>query len=148
MDDGKGLNNWDVFSHKKNGLIDDGSNGDVSVDEYHRYQVGIIIISCYSHYAYAHCQINLNIGKKKTMGIRNMLILWLLMESRATSFPFPGQESSQVSIYIFVNAFCLYVVRERKAAKQLPSFDRKRNICRREIRCCKFGRDSLLQQTH
>ncbi|XP_076886142.1 beta-glucosidase 45-like [Bidens hawaiensis] len=34
--DGKGLNNWDVFSHKP-GNIADGSNGDVAVDHYHLY---------------------------------------------------------------------------------------------------------------
>ncbi|XP_014506784.1 beta-glucosidase 46 [Vigna radiata var. radiata] len=38
--DGKGLSNWDVFSHTA-GSIDDGSNGDVSVDQYHRYQEDI-----------------------------------------------------------------------------------------------------------
>ncbi|KAI3881907.1 hypothetical protein MKX03_021276 [Papaver bracteatum] len=34
--DGKGLNNWDVFTHKS-GRIIDGSNGDISVDHYNRY---------------------------------------------------------------------------------------------------------------
>ncbi|KAI3971949.1 hypothetical protein MKX01_030150 [Papaver californicum] len=34
--DGKGLNNWDVFTHKS-GKIIDGSNGDISVDHYNRY---------------------------------------------------------------------------------------------------------------
>ncbi|KAF3451692.1 hypothetical protein FNV43_RR07788 [Rhamnella rubrinervis] len=34
--DGKGLSNWDVFTHKP-GKIIDGSNGDVAVDHYHRY---------------------------------------------------------------------------------------------------------------
>ncbi|KAM3749355.1 hypothetical protein ACB098_05G178100 [Castanea mollissima] len=33
---GKGLNNWDVFTHKP-GKILDGSNGDIAVDQYHRY---------------------------------------------------------------------------------------------------------------
>ncbi|CAK8531069.1 unnamed protein product [Lathyrus sativus] len=37
LSDGKGLNNWDVFTHKT-GTILDGSNGDVAVDHYHRYQ--------------------------------------------------------------------------------------------------------------
>ncbi|KAK7838937.1 beta-glucosidase 46 [Quercus suber] len=33
---GKGLNNWDVFTHMP-GKIMDGSNGDIAVDKYHRY---------------------------------------------------------------------------------------------------------------
>ncbi|XWS15598.1 hypothetical protein CRYUN_Cryun34aG0014600 [Craigia yunnanensis] len=37
LSDGKGLNNWDVFTHKP-GNIMDGSNGDIAVDHYHRYQ--------------------------------------------------------------------------------------------------------------
>ncbi|KAG9441694.1 hypothetical protein H6P81_017548 [Aristolochia fimbriata] len=36
LEGGKGLNNWDVFSHEP-GKILDGSNGDVAVDQYHRY---------------------------------------------------------------------------------------------------------------
>ncbi|GAB4826618.1 hypothetical protein Ancab_033513 [Ancistrocladus abbreviatus] len=36
ISDGKGLNNWDVFTHKS-GKIKDGSNGDVATDHYHRY---------------------------------------------------------------------------------------------------------------
>ncbi|XP_077243553.1 beta-glucosidase 46-like [Tasmannia lanceolata] len=36
LDDGKGLNNWDVFSQIP-GKILDGSNGNVAVDQYHRY---------------------------------------------------------------------------------------------------------------
>ncbi|XP_059661909.1 beta-glucosidase 46-like [Cornus florida] len=36
LSEGKGLNNWDVFSHKP-GKIMDGSNGDIAVDHYHRY---------------------------------------------------------------------------------------------------------------
>ncbi|KAA3478809.1 Beta-glucosidase 46 [Gossypium australe] len=35
--DGKGLNNWDVYSHKPGNLVVDGSNGDIAVDHYHRY---------------------------------------------------------------------------------------------------------------
>ncbi|XP_027338207.1 beta-glucosidase 47-like [Abrus precatorius] len=35
--DGKGPNNWDVFTHKP-GTIVDGTTGDVAVDHYHRYQ--------------------------------------------------------------------------------------------------------------
>ncbi|KAH7545777.1 hypothetical protein FEM48_Zijuj01G0129800 [Ziziphus jujuba var. spinosa] len=37
LTDGKGLNNWDVFTHDKPGSIMDGSNGDIAVDQYHRY---------------------------------------------------------------------------------------------------------------
>ncbi|XP_008441244.2 beta-glucosidase 47 [Cucumis melo] len=37
LSDGKGLNNWDIFTHKP-GNIKDGTNGDVAVDQYHRYQ--------------------------------------------------------------------------------------------------------------
>ncbi|XVE51144.1 hypothetical protein DITRI_Ditri02bG0015600 [Diplodiscus trichospermus] len=37
LSDGKGLNNWDVFTHKSGNIID-GSNGDIAVDHYHRYQ--------------------------------------------------------------------------------------------------------------
>ncbi|XP_058093187.1 beta-glucosidase 46-like [Magnolia sinica] len=36
LDDGKGLNNWDIFSHSP-GKILDGSNGDIADDQYHRY---------------------------------------------------------------------------------------------------------------
>ncbi|KAK2973009.1 hypothetical protein RJ640_005552 [Escallonia rubra] len=36
LSDGKGLSNWDVFSHEP-GNIMDGTNGDVAVDHYHRY---------------------------------------------------------------------------------------------------------------
>eukprot|EP00261_Vitis_vinifera_P037067 XP_019078310.1 PREDICTED: beta-glucosidase 46 isoform X1 [Vitis vinifera] len=36
LNDGKGLNNWDVFSHEP-GNIRDGSTGDIAVDHYHRY---------------------------------------------------------------------------------------------------------------
>ncbi|XLT89765.1 hypothetical protein HN873_011440 [Arachis hypogaea] len=37
LSDGKGLSNWDVFTHKP-GTIMDGSNGDIAVDHYRRYQ--------------------------------------------------------------------------------------------------------------
>ncbi|KAG5622870.1 hypothetical protein H5410_008088 [Solanum commersonii] len=36
VSDGKGLNNWNVFTHEA-GHIKDGSNGDVAVDHYNRY---------------------------------------------------------------------------------------------------------------
>ncbi|KVH96927.1 Glycoside hydrolase, catalytic domain-containing protein [Cynara cardunculus var. scolymus] len=38
LTDGKGLSNWDIFSHKP-GNIADGSNGDIAVDHYHMYLV-------------------------------------------------------------------------------------------------------------
>ncbi|XP_039016436.1 beta-glucosidase 18-like [Hibiscus syriacus] len=37
LSDGKGLNNWDAFTHKPGNILD-GSNGDIAVDHYHRYQ--------------------------------------------------------------------------------------------------------------
>ncbi|KAK4588275.1 hypothetical protein RGQ29_019318 [Quercus rubra] len=40
LSDGKGLNNWDVFSHKPGNIID-GSNGDLAVDHYYRYMEDI-----------------------------------------------------------------------------------------------------------
>ncbi|WCJ20256.1 beta glucosidase 46 [Euphorbia peplus] len=40
LSEGKGLNNWDVYT-KVPGKITDGSNGDVAVDQYHRYQEDI-----------------------------------------------------------------------------------------------------------
>ncbi|GAB4830906.1 hypothetical protein Ancab_004934 [Ancistrocladus abbreviatus] len=42
--DGKGLSNWDVFSHKA-GKIKDGSNGDVATDHYHRYQEDVNLMA-------------------------------------------------------------------------------------------------------
>ncbi|XP_020976234.1 beta-glucosidase 45 isoform X2 [Arachis ipaensis] len=36
LSDGKGLSNWDVFTHKP-GTTVDRSNGDIAVDQYHRY---------------------------------------------------------------------------------------------------------------
>ncbi|KAJ4838707.1 Beta-glucosidase 46 [Turnera subulata] len=43
LSDGKGLSNWDVFSHKP-GHIVDGSNGDVAVDQYNRYLEDITLM--------------------------------------------------------------------------------------------------------
>ncbi|KAK8524347.1 hypothetical protein V6N12_029213 [Hibiscus sabdariffa] len=37
LSDGKGLNNWDVYSHKPGNKIIDGSTADIAVDHYHRY---------------------------------------------------------------------------------------------------------------
>ncbi|KAI5590524.1 hypothetical protein BDE02_04G014600 [Populus trichocarpa] len=36
LSDGKGLSNWDIFTHTS-GKIIDGSNGDIAVDQYHRF---------------------------------------------------------------------------------------------------------------
>ncbi|CDY25325.1 BnaC01g29940D [Brassica napus] len=41
LTDGKGLNNWDVFSHEKPGDILDGGNGDIAVDQYNRFMEDI-----------------------------------------------------------------------------------------------------------
>ncbi|XP_031475967.1 beta-glucosidase 4 isoform X1 [Nymphaea colorata] len=41
---GRGDSIWDVFSHTK-GKILDGSNGDVAVDQYHRYQEDVELIA-------------------------------------------------------------------------------------------------------
>nr|GLL45695.1 beta-glucosidase 46-like [Ipomoea trifida] len=37
LSDGKGLSNWDVYTHQP-GKVLDGSNGDVAADQYHLYQ--------------------------------------------------------------------------------------------------------------
>ncbi|KAK9031380.1 hypothetical protein V6N11_032763 [Hibiscus sabdariffa] len=37
LSDGKGLNNWDVYSHKPGNKIIDGSTAEIAVDHYHRY---------------------------------------------------------------------------------------------------------------
>ncbi|EEF43903.1 beta-glucosidase, putative [Ricinus communis] len=36
LSDGKGLNNWDNFTHEPGNILD-GTNGDISADHYHRY---------------------------------------------------------------------------------------------------------------
>ncbi|KFK40642.1 hypothetical protein AALP_AA2G023000 [Arabis alpina] len=41
LTDGKGLNNWDVFTHENPGKILDGSNGDIASDQYHRFMEDI-----------------------------------------------------------------------------------------------------------
>ncbi|EES12493.2 hypothetical protein SORBI_3006G145300 [Sorghum bicolor] len=40
LEDNKGPSNWDVFTHIQ-GKIEDGSNGDVAADHYHRYKEDI-----------------------------------------------------------------------------------------------------------
>ncbi|CAF1838722.1 unnamed protein product [Brassica oleracea var. botrytis] len=41
LTDGKGLNNWDIFSHENPGEILDGGNGDIAVDQYNRFMEDI-----------------------------------------------------------------------------------------------------------
>ncbi|KFK40644.1 hypothetical protein AALP_AA2G023300 [Arabis alpina] len=41
LTDGKGLNNWDVFTHENPGKIGDGKNGDIAADQYHRFMEDI-----------------------------------------------------------------------------------------------------------
>ncbi|KAJ0258001.1 hypothetical protein HA466_0068780 [Hirschfeldia incana] len=41
LTDGKGLNNWDVFSHENPGEILDGGNGDIAVDQYNIFMEDI-----------------------------------------------------------------------------------------------------------
>ncbi|KAK9131688.1 hypothetical protein Scep_011216 [Stephania cephalantha] len=50
-EDGKGLNNWDVFSRIPGG-IKDGHNGDVAADHYHRYKEDIDMMSSLGVNAY------------------------------------------------------------------------------------------------
>ncbi|KFK40645.1 hypothetical protein AALP_AA2G023400 [Arabis alpina] len=45
LTDGKSLNNWDVFTHEHSGEIHDGSNGDTSVDQYHRFMEDIQLMN-------------------------------------------------------------------------------------------------------
>lgn len=44
LEDNKGLNNWDVFTHTQPGRIKDGRNGDVADDHYHRYMEDVEIM--------------------------------------------------------------------------------------------------------
>ncbi|GAU33449.1 hypothetical protein TSUD_380850 [Trifolium subterraneum] len=41
LNDGKGLSDWDVLTHETPEKIKDGSNGDIAVDQYHRYMEDI-----------------------------------------------------------------------------------------------------------
>ncbi|KAK1549928.1 hypothetical protein Q3G72_010534 [Acer saccharum] len=51
LDDGKGLNNWDVFSHIP-GKVTNNDNGDVADDHYHRFLEDIEIINSLGVNAY------------------------------------------------------------------------------------------------
>ncbi|CAM0903812.1 unnamed protein product [Alopecurus aequalis] len=44
LEDGKGLSNWDVFTHTRSRSIMDGLNGDVADDHYHRYMEDVDIL--------------------------------------------------------------------------------------------------------
>ncbi|KAF3958079.1 hypothetical protein CMV_016971 [Castanea mollissima] len=41
---GRGPSTWDIFTHRYPGKIKDGSNGDVAVDQYHRYKGDVRIM--------------------------------------------------------------------------------------------------------
>ncbi|KAL7186341.1 hypothetical protein ACSBR2_028145 [Camellia fascicularis] len=43
LEDGKSLSNWDVFTHR-HGAINNGENGDVAEDHYHRYLEDIELV--------------------------------------------------------------------------------------------------------
>jgi beta-glucosidase len=49
--DGKGLSIWDVFSHTP-GKIEDGSNGDIACDHYHRWREDVNMIKELGHKVY------------------------------------------------------------------------------------------------
>ncbi|CAO2042988.1 unnamed protein product [Urochloa humidicola] len=44
LEGNRGLSNWDVFAHRP-GTIEDGSNGDISDDHYHRYMEDIELMN-------------------------------------------------------------------------------------------------------
>ncbi|TVU15267.1 hypothetical protein EJB05_38778 [Eragrostis curvula] len=52
QEDGKGLCNWDVFTHTHPGGIMDGRNGDVADDHYHRYMGDVEILQSLGVNAY------------------------------------------------------------------------------------------------
>ena len=41
--DGKGVNIWDVFTHRRE-TIADGSNGDIACDSYHKYREDVQLL--------------------------------------------------------------------------------------------------------
>ncbi|KAJ1271852.1 hypothetical protein BS78_06G157700 [Paspalum vaginatum] len=52
LEDGKGLCNWDVFTHTRPGAIRDGRNGDVADDHYHLYMGDLEILQSLGVNAY------------------------------------------------------------------------------------------------
>lgn len=52
LEDGKGLCNWDVFTHTHSGGVMDGRTGDVADDHYHRYQGDLEILQSLGVNAY------------------------------------------------------------------------------------------------
>ncbi|CAL9237856.1 unnamed protein product [Arabidopsis halleri] len=45
LTEGKGLNNWDIFTHEYPGKIRDANNGDMAVDQYHRFMEDIQLMT-------------------------------------------------------------------------------------------------------
>ncbi|KAG5415369.1 hypothetical protein IGI04_002936 [Brassica rapa subsp. trilocularis] len=45
LTEGKGLNNWDIFTHENPGKIRDENNGDMAVDQYHRFKEDIQLMT-------------------------------------------------------------------------------------------------------
>ncbi|KAG2317255.1 hypothetical protein Bca52824_020377 [Brassica carinata] len=45
LTEGKGLNNWDIFTHENPGKIRDENNGDMAVDQYHRFMEDIQLMT-------------------------------------------------------------------------------------------------------
>ncbi|KAL1226127.1 Beta-glucosidase 45 [Cardamine amara subsp. amara] len=45
LTEGKGLNNWDIFTHEYPGKIRDENNGDMAVDQYHRFMEDIQLMT-------------------------------------------------------------------------------------------------------
>ena len=43
-EDGKGLSIWDVFTRRE-GVIKDGSSGDVACDSYHKYREDVALLA-------------------------------------------------------------------------------------------------------
>ena len=43
-EDGKGLSIWDVFTRRE-GVIKDGSSGDVACDSYHKYREDVELLA-------------------------------------------------------------------------------------------------------